>query len=164
MFIIFVVSGFWHGANWTFIVWGALNALYFIPLLLAKKNRLHTGTVAPGRLWPSFKEVGQMGFTFLLTLMAWVFFRSETLGQAVAYLSGICSPRLFSMPEVFPLKTVALILVFVLAEWVQRDKQHALELSEQRHPAFLRWGLYYGTAALVILFAGAQQEFIYFQF
>jgi D-alanyl-lipoteichoic acid acyltransferase DltB (MBOAT superfamily) len=73
-FIIFIVSGFWHGANWTFIVWGALNAIYFLPLLLTKKNRQNMEVVAENSFLPSLKEFGQMTVTFALTIIAWVFF------------------------------------------------------------------------------------------
>src|SRR5690606_33207591 len=82
VFIIFLVSGFWHGANWTFIVWGALNALYFLPLLLGHKNRSHIDVVAAHRRLPTFREFLQMGLTFLLTVVAWVFFRADTVEQA----------------------------------------------------------------------------------
>jgi D-alanyl-lipoteichoic acid acyltransferase DltB (MBOAT superfamily) len=85
-FIIFVVSGFWHGANWTFIVWGALNAIYFLPLLLRDKNRVHTGDIAANRLLPSLKELKGMLITFGLTVLAWVFFRAENIGHALQYL------------------------------------------------------------------------------
>ena len=85
-FIIFVVSGFWHGANWTFIVWGALNAIYFLPLLLMKKNRVNTNQVAEGRYLPNFKELYQMLFTFFITLIAWVFFRADNVLHAISYL------------------------------------------------------------------------------
>jgi len=84
IFIIFVVSGFWHGANWTFLVWGALNAVYFLPLMLTNKNRSNTDTVAQNKYLPSTKETLQMGLTFLLTIIAWVFFRSESVGHASA--------------------------------------------------------------------------------
>lgn len=79
IFIIFLVSGFWHGANWTFIVWGVLNALYFLPLLLAKKNRNYLGPVAEDKVWPNIKEASMMIGTFGITVLAWVFFRAENV-------------------------------------------------------------------------------------
>jgi D-alanyl-lipoteichoic acid acyltransferase DltB (MBOAT superfamily) len=90
-FIIFIVSGFWHGANWTFIVWGALNAIYFLPLLLLGKNRENLGIAAEGRLVPNTKEIFQIGLTFSLTVLAWVFFRAKCVGDAWIYLRGIFS-------------------------------------------------------------------------
>jgi D-alanyl-lipoteichoic acid acyltransferase DltB (MBOAT superfamily) len=84
IFIVFLVSGFWHGANWTFIAWGAIHAILFLPLILLNKNRKYTDTVAAGKFLPSVKEVFQMGMTFLLVLVGWVFFRAENIGQAFA--------------------------------------------------------------------------------
>src|SRR6056300_856527 len=78
-FIIFLISGFWHGSNWTFVVWGGLNALYFLPLMLLKRNRANLGIVADARILPTFREFSQMGTTFLLTILAWVFFRAENM-------------------------------------------------------------------------------------
>ncbi|WP_147299180.1 MBOAT family O-acyltransferase, partial [Winogradskyella eximia] len=75
-FIIFLVSGFWHGANWTFIVWGFLNALFFLPLLLTNNNRNHIDVVASNKMLPSIKEIFQIGVTFVLTCFAWIFFRA----------------------------------------------------------------------------------------
>src|SRR5690554_2147870 len=100
-FIIFLVSGFWHGANWTFIVWGALNAIYFLPLLLTHRNRTHLETVARGKILPSPKEILQMGATFSLTTLAWVFFRAENIKHAFSYLGEIFSSSLLSIPS-FP--------------------------------------------------------------
>jgi alginate O-acetyltransferase complex protein AlgI len=90
-FLIFIVSGFWHGTNWTFIVWGALNAIYFLQLLLLKKNTANTDTVAQGKYLPTIKEVINMGTTLGLPVLAWVFFRAENMGYAWRYLSEIFS-------------------------------------------------------------------------
>lgn len=86
-FIIFIVSGFWHGANWTFIIWGALNAIYFLPLLLTNSNRNNLETVAQGKILPSVKESLFMLLTFGLTVFAWIFFRAENVGHAISYIS-----------------------------------------------------------------------------
>ena len=95
-FIIFIVSGFWHGANWTFIAWGALNAIYFLPLLLSNRNRRNLDNVANGSLWPSFGEVRQIIVTFLLTLLAWVFFRSPDISNSFdSSLQWLLASRIF---------------------------------------------------------------------
>jgi len=164
IFIIFIVSGFWHGANWTFIIWGALNAIYFLPLMLLNKNRLHTNTVAEGAILPNAKEILQMGTTFFFTVIAWVFFRSETVVDAFSYLSEMLSFSLFTYPEVFPKRTILLVALFVLFEWIQRNKQHALQFVNFEYPSIFRWGLYYGIIFSLFSFGGTQQEFIYFQF
>lgn len=98
-FIIFIVSGFWHGANWTFIVWGALNAIYFLPLLLTNNNRNNLETVAQGKLLPSIKELSFIFLTFGLTVFAWIFFRAENIGHAISYISEIFSSSLFTIPK-----------------------------------------------------------------
>ncbi|MEZ4740775.1 MAG: MBOAT family O-acyltransferase [Flavobacteriales bacterium] len=98
-FIIFLVSGFWHGANWTFIVWGGLNALFFLPLLVSARNRTHLGTVAEGRILPNLREFTGMTFTFGLTVLAFIFFRSDSLTQAISFVHGVFSNGLWSAPE-----------------------------------------------------------------
>ena len=164
IFIIFAVSGFWHGANWTFIVWGLLNALYFLPLFLLNRNRTNLGQAAEGRMLPSAGEALQMAVTFFFTLIAWVFFRSPTVTDAFLYLKRMLSPSLFSSPEVAPAVTIGLIVFVMVVEWIQRDKQHALQIDGAGLPAAVRWA-YYNVLILVILaFSGNQQEFIYFQF
>ena len=129
-FIIFIVSGFWHGANWTFIVWGTLNAIYFLPLLLTNNNRNNLETVAHGKLFPSLKEILYMSLTFGLTMFAWIFFRAENIGHAISYISEILSSSLFSIPKFVGMynavSTIILIGVFVLIEWLGRDGQYAI--------------------------------------
>ena len=165
-FIIFIVSGFWHGANWTFIVWGALNALYFLPIMLSGKNRHNIEIVAKGGLFPNIKEIIQISITFGLTLLAWVFFRAENVGHAFSYLSGIFTKSIFSLPTVFPIITIGLILLGIVIEWLQREKQHGLEFSKEDKfmTKPLRWLIYIGLILLIFTFGGTQQEFIYFQF
>lgn len=164
VFVIFIVIGFWHGANWTFIVWGALNALYFLPIMLLNKNRKYTDTVAKGKILPNIKEVFGIGTTFFMTLIAWVFFRAESVNQAVQYIGTIFSLSLFSAPDVFPIDTFVLIILFVLSEWVQRSKQHVLQFDKGTVPSFVQWGIYYVIISLIIFFGGNEQQFIYFQF
>ena len=89
VFIIFIVSGFWHGANWTFIVWGALNALYFLPLLLLKKNRKNLDTITKDSIFPGIKTCLQILFTFVLSTFAWIFFRAANLTEAFHYIGGV---------------------------------------------------------------------------
>ena len=161
-FAIFIVSGFWHGANWTFMIWGALNAIYFLPLLLAKKNRTNLEIVAKGKYLPNLKEIFQIGLTFFLTIIAWVFFRAANVTEAVHFFQQMFSLSLFSMPNYLPSKTMIYILLFIIAEWLGRDKEYALE--QLKMPRFARWGLYYLLIFAILWFGGEQQEFIYFQF
>jgi D-alanyl-lipoteichoic acid acyltransferase DltB (MBOAT superfamily) len=164
VFVIFIISGFWHGANWTFIVWGALNALYFLPIMLLNKNRKYTDTVAEGKILPNLKEVFEIGTTFFMTLIAWVIFRAESVYQAVHYIGTIFSLSLFSAPDVFPIDTFVLIMLFVLSEWVQRNKQHVLQFDKGTVPGLVQWGIYYVIISVIIYFGGNEQQFIYFQF
>ena len=172
-FAIFLVSGFWHGANWTFIVWGALNAIYFLPLLLTNNNRKNLGVVAEGKLFPSLRELFAMLTTFGLTVFAWIFFRAENVSHAFSYIGGIFSKTLFSIP-VEDLKqlsvgahiiyVVLLIVCFVLVEWVQRNNKHSLQFRSDNSYRILRRVFYYTLIILIILFNGGKQAFIYFQF
>jgi len=164
VFIIFIVSGFWHGANWTFIVWGALNALYFLPLLLRNKNRVYTDTVAEGRFFPNIKEIGQMLFTFLLTVLAWIFFRAENVTHAFDYIHGVFTTSFFSIPEIRPTDLFVLIGVFLFVEWVGRKEAYALAMVRYVTRPYFRWAFYFLICLLLFLYQGKQQEFIYFQF
>ncbi len=163
-FIIFLVSGFWHGANWTFIFWGFLNALYFMPLLLWDKNRNNMGIVAQGKRFPSVADVFHIGLTFTLTVIAWIFFRANNLTHAFAYLKGIASSSLFSVPTYLPLHLFGLIALFTVIEWMGREQHYALEKLALHWPKPLRLSFYYALIVLIFVFMGKEQEFIYFQF
>ena len=163
-FIIFLVSGFWHGANWTFIVWGLLNALYFLPLLLSNKNRDNLDIIAKGKLFPSAREFFGMSVTFMLTVFAWIFFRSESVGQAFNYISGIFSSSFFSRLQMSSSFIWLLLAVFLVIEWLGREQQYAIAKLGLRWPAFVRWGMYYCMVLAIYMYAGKGQQFIYFQF
>ena len=164
IFIIFLVSGFWHGANWTFIVWGSLNALYFIPLLILGKNRENLNIVAEGRLLPSVREFLQITSTFFLTVIAWIFFRTDNVGMAYDYISEIFSMSIFSVPQILPKKLIATLFLFYFVEWIQRDKQHPLQFETLQIPKFVRWAIYYAIVGMLFFYGGDEQGFIYFQF
>lgn len=163
-FIIFIVSGFWHGANWTFIVWGALNAIYFLPLLLTSTNRKNIEIVAKGKNFPSVREVFLIFITFSLTVFAWIFFRADSIKHAILYIQGIFTKSTLSIPTIFPIDFILLITFFIIIEWLGRDKEHAFQFRKQRHFAFN--ALYYSVIIWMIILWGAfgEQEFIYFQF
>ena len=163
-FGIFIVSGFWHGANWTFIVWGTLNAIYFLPLLLTKNNRNNLEIVAQGKFFPSIKELFFMLQTFGLTIFAWIFFRAENIGHAISYISEIFSSSLFTIPEVLPRNLILLIIVFVFVEWLGREEQYAIQYLGFKWKKPLRYVFYYAIIIVIFLFGGKEQQFIYFQF
>ena len=168
VFVIFIVSGFWHGANWTFIVWGALNALYFLPLLLLKRNRKNLDVVAKGRLLPSFRELVSMGTTFGLAVLGWIFFRAENISHALSYLAEICSPSILTFPEIINKQVLMTILMigFLLAvEWLGRESEYGIEKMRVVKSRTLRWGFYLFILFLIGMFMHSQQTpFIYFQF
>lgn len=162
-FIIFIVSGFWHGANWTFIVWGALNAIYFLPLLLTNNNRNNLEIVAKGKSLPSLRELSLMLLTFGLTVFAWIFFRAENIGHALSYISEIFSSSLLTIPEIRP-RILILLILFVLIEWLGREGQYAISGINFFERRIFRWGIYLSIYLLIFIFQGKHQEFIYFQF
>ena len=166
--IVFLVSGFWHGANWTFIVWGLLNALYFIPLLITQKNRRHLDVVAHGKSSPSVSDFIKMSFTFMLTVFAWIFFRAENISHAAQILQSIFSLSLFKLPY-FPdgtqaIPTIILIIIFILIEWRGRQDEYALEIFLLKWKRPLRLAFYYLLVFALFWFGGNEQQFIYFQF
>jgi D-alanyl-lipoteichoic acid acyltransferase DltB (MBOAT superfamily) len=163
-FIIFLVSGFWHGANWTFIAWGFLNALYFLPLLLTNRNRRNVGVVAAHEMLPSFKDFINVMFTFTITVFAWIFFRADTIGHAIQYIGDIFTTDLFEVPKIFPKKIIILIILFLCIEWFGRSRQYALENFAVNKPKVIRWTLYIIICFLILISGGEEQDFIYFQF
>ncbi len=163
-FIIFLVSGFWHGANWTFVAWGALNALFFLPLLLSNKNRNNVETVAQNNFFPTFKEFISILITFGLTTLAWIFFRAENIGHAFEYIKEIFSASLFTKFEIFPIKIIFLILIFMAVEWIGRKQEYAIEKIGLKWKWQYRYLMYYVIILFILVFGAKEQEFIYFQF
>jgi D-alanyl-lipoteichoic acid acyltransferase DltB (MBOAT superfamily) len=164
-FIIFLVSGFWHGANWTFIIWGGLNALYFMPLLLTNKNRTNLEIVAQGKIFPSVKELLGMTMTFSLTVLAWIFFRADNVHHAISYISQMFSASLFAAPVHRPHSLLfILVLLFFMIEWFGREHHHALASVAIKWPKLGRWLFYIVIGLVTYYYAGNKQQFIYFQF
>ena len=164
IFIVFIISGFWHGANWTYIFWGLLNAIYFLPLLLLNRNRENLDVASKGRIIPAFRDFVSILFTFALTLGAWIFFRSETITQSFSIYRKIFSSSLFTFPYELSISLLIFIAILLAVEWVQRDREHGLDFNGRNIPLILRYLIYYAIVALILLFAGNPEEFIYFQF
>lgn len=172
-FIIFLVSGFWHGANWTFVFWGAINAFLFLPILMSNKNRMNVGDIAPDRILPSIKDFFSISLTFVVTSLTWVFFRADNLGVALGYMKGIFSKSLLSIPyalepitgnPILPKTLIILLIGFVVIEWIGRNEEFALSQFMRKSPAIVRYALYYSLIFIVFWFGGKEQVFIYFQF
>ncbi len=167
VFIIFIISGFWHGAKWTFIIWGLLNAIYFLPLLIAKKNRINLDSIAKSKFLPTFLDFFKIIITFSLTVFAWIFFRAENLTHAFNYISEIFSESLFTYPQLSNIRFVfssLLIFVFMLIEWFGRNNKYAIENVASIKNRLVRWLIYFSILLVIIIFFKNNQEFIYFQF
>ena len=175
-FIIFLLSGFWHGANWTFVLWGAYHALLFVPLLLMNKNRRYRDTVATVTLpdgtiktkWlPSLKEAGQMLLTFALAVFGWIIFRAQDINQFDEVISTICSDSLFSVPWLmnrdYYIPTILAIVLLCVIEWLSRDYKHGLEFVKDKHQ-WIRTTTYIVLLFCIFAFGGHAENFIYFQF
>jgi D-alanyl-lipoteichoic acid acyltransferase DltB (MBOAT superfamily) len=164
IFIIFLVSGFWHGANWTFIFWGALNALYFTPLFIANKNRNHLNIVSQGNLFPTFKELVRMILTFFSVIIGWIFFRAASVSMAFNYIKKLFSFNFNNAIQYLSIERYApelliLIFFFVIVEWNSREAEH---------PFFGKWihlKLFFILLGLITLGVYSNvSDFIYFQF
>ena len=167
-FLIFIVSGFWHGANWTFIAWGTLHAIYFLPLLLTNKNRNNLEIVAQGNYLPTARELLQMLSTFTLTVFAWIIFRTNDITHAFHYISEIFSASILETPKLSDSKdaiiTMLLVFIFIFIEWLGRESQFALEHLGLKWKRPLRHALYYTIIIALFWCNGKEQKFIYFQF
>lgn len=161
-FVIFLLSGLWHGANWTFVAWGAYHAVLFLPLILLGKNRKYTNDISEGRVLPSLKELGQIIITFLLVVIGWGIFRSDTISQAWNFICGIFSTSLLSVPNI-PSKTLVFVALMLFVEWVQRSEQHVFTL-DRVHSHVVKYLCYLSILVLIFCFGVFNESFIYFQF
>lgn len=168
-FIIFIVSGFWHGANWTFVIWGFLNALYILPSIILHTNRKNVEIVAHGKLFPDLRDLISIILTFALTVFAWIFFRAENVQHAIAIISEVFSRSLFTIPKFVnqgPFLVIAfLIFIFFIIEWLGREQKFALEKIATNWEKSYRL-LFYYSIVLIIMVCGnfKENQFIYFQF
>lgn len=165
-FIIFLVSGFWHGSNWTFIIWGLLNALYIMPSIIFNTNRNNIEIVAKGRFFPSLKDFFSIVFTFLLTVFAWIFFRAESVTKAIYYIKGVFSVSFFSKIQVVDSKLFVLLFLFMLIEWQGRANSFAIYNIKSIRLPIIRKILYSLILIVIYLFGNTDVslDFIYFQF
>ena len=162
--IIFLVSGFWHGANWTFIVWGLLNAVYIMPSIVFNTNRNNLEIVAQGKTFPTFKELTAVCITFILTMFAWIFFRAANLNIAFVYISNIFNESILMLPQIRDITLMLIIAIFFVIEWYGRESSYALEFLEKKLPLPFRWLFYILIIASIVSHVGSDKQFIYFQF
>ena len=163
--IIFGLSGLWHGANWTYIVWGFYHAFLFIPLFLFGLNHKRKDVVAAQSWHPSWKEALQMLTTFCFVVIGWIIFRAENIGQAWGYISRMFCEFDGTFPKHgnTPLIYCGIVL---LVEWMQRKKEHAFQIPHRSLFAYrpVRWIFYFAVFVCTYFFMGNQSTFIYFQF
>lgn len=166
-FIIFLVSGFWHGANWTFIVWGFIHACGFMPLLLMNRNRKYiSDVVAQERNWPTAREFFQMLTTFAFVTFAWIFFRADSISQAAEYVWGILTRVNRVSSDLIDRSTATgflLIALLLFLDWNFRYNERQLKAIPN---LFLRRLVYAAliVALVVSILISNSQSFIYFQF
>ena len=163
-FIIFLVSGIWHGANWTFLAWGVYHAALFLPLILLGKNRRYVNKesrVERGE----WIEIPRMVLTFGLVVIGWIIFRAETIGQAWEYISSMCSMSLFKMPmlntRMYYVPLFIGLMTMLTIEWFSRQRTEALPVSKY---AVVNWAIYVFLAVQILVFGAFNEVFIYFQF
>lgn len=163
-FIIFLVSGFWHGAEWTFIAWGGFHAALFTPLVLRGKNRKYLGEVANDSWLPSMSESLMMAWTFLLVMVGWILFRADNIAFAWRYLYRMFTN--FTITEMPSKLAFVWIFLLVIVEWVERKRNHPFDIAGHGllRYRFVRWTVYMTLIFICLTFKGVQGEFIYFQF
>jgi D-alanyl-lipoteichoic acid acyltransferase DltB (MBOAT superfamily) len=165
-YVIFLVSGFWHGASWNFIIWGFIHACFFLPLLLLHQNRKYTEvTIAENRYLPNLKEIVQVLFTFSLVTLAWIFFRQTDSQLAIDYVkrmvvNAVENPEQFkTWPKVDA--GIFWIIPFIVYDWINRRNERVVRFP--RH-VVLRWFMYVLMIFFIFLFSNRDVAFIYFQF
>ncbi|MEM6800268.1 MAG: MBOAT family O-acyltransferase [Bacteroidota bacterium] len=162
--LTFTVSGLWHGANWTFVIWGLLHGIFQVPYLIWPQLRSKIQqTRPPFNFYGTLRAAFQMGLTLVLNLLALVFFFSESVSHAMSYFSQMFSSSLFSLPNIYR-KELYWLLLFMGVEWIMmyRKKVFPLQIAEW-HPV-LRWGVYYSLTLVILYFNYDRRAFVYFQF
>ena len=166
VYIVWGISGLWHGANWTFVCWGLFHATLLAIYNLLGINTKYKNVVAYGHYLPNIKETLQVALTFFLAVIGWIIFRAETMTQTVEYLSAMVTNRFFDATALHGVTYLCFGLALLAVEWLQRDKQHALQFTNMKpfNYRLVRWGIYYVILMIIAGFAGTSQTFIYFQF
>jgi alginate O-acetyltransferase complex protein AlgI len=163
--VVWFLTGLWHGANYTFITWGMIHGFFLIIYQWQRKPRKKLFKKL--RINNDYTSVIiiETILTNIIVLLAWIFFRERSMHNAFSYIAEIFSTSLFKLPQIFPLDLVLLTLIFIFSEWLQRNKEHPLQIDNIIKYRFIRWGIYYAIVILIIILSGDnQQNFIYSQF
>lgn len=168
--IVFTISGLWHGANWTYIIWGIYHGILFLPLMFSGNNRRYLDIASKGKQFPSIKDTIHIISTFILVMLGWIIFRADSISTAMQYIKRMCklSPALpniqdFGFSKISILSTIFFIILTIIIEWIQREKDYIIDTRIINHQA-IRWGIYFLILFSIIIFTGKQETFIYFQF
>lgn len=166
VYIVWTISGLWHGANWTFICWGLYHGTLLAIYNLLGIHGKEQNSLSTKRLFPGFKAMGQIILTFALATIGWTIFRAESMPQAVDFFTALLTNRFYdpSMTRGVTIAASGFALLFI--EWLQRDKQHALQFTDSKpfNYPIVRWSIYYLLLLLIDKYSGDGQTFIYFQF
>lgn len=155
-FIVFFISGLWHGANYTFIVWGLFHAMLFLPYIIRKQRHSTTSNTSP------FAIMG----TFILVTIGWIIFRAPTITDAINYITDIFTTS-WTLSDMSGYKPMMVALICLAVEWLQRSREHALDFSHNHgiiRFAPVRWLVYYALLFSLNALSAQQESFIYFQF
>jgi D-alanyl-lipoteichoic acid acyltransferase DltB (MBOAT superfamily) len=161
--VTFSLCGLWHGANWTFVVWGCFNGLLFVPLILTNRHTVAKQSVAQDRAVPSLREAAEMLATFAMVLFGWVFFRSANLSSAFGYFAQLSTTPYLALDYQRYVQPLLLSAGLMLIEWFQRERQHGLQMT--RLPLLPRYAVYFALLVVMVEFGSREHvPFIYFQF
>ena len=164
VFIVWGVSGLWHGADWTFVCWGLFHATLLSFYIILGINSKYKHIVAFGHYLPTIREAMQMIVTFFFVVIGWIIFRSDSMSQAAGFLQSICTNKFFNPTALYGLKELILCFAFLTIEWWQRDKPFVL-LMQGVKSKFVKWAICIGIAVFSYFYmADSISKFIYFQF
>ncbi len=161
--ITWFLTGLWHGAGYTYIIWGSINGVFLILFHLQVKPRKKLFKKLKLRNDNPVIVISEAIFNLSVIMLAWIFFRADTVSNALSYLKNLFSSSLFSMPQTVSIKPFILIIIFIIMEWFQKDKDHVLQLTNIRN-RFLKWSIYLVIVEMILLLGAGNHKFIYFQF
>ena len=166
VYIVWGISGLWHGANWTFVCWGLYHATLLAIYNIFGINTKYKNVVAYERYLPNVREWLQLFLTFFLAVIGWIIFRSDSITQAASFLSTMMVNQSLESHPVYSCAGLVFGIALLFVEWFQRDKQHALQFSTSSVFKYrcVRWSVYYIILFIMMRFSGDSQTFIYFQF
>lgn len=163
VFIIFLVTGIWHGAGMNYIIWGLLHALLFLPLIFGKRKK-YKNTVGFGKSIPSWNELIRMLLVLFQFSFIGIWFLSSSSKDGFLFVKHMFSMSLFEMPVFPPIEAIISMTILIIVEWMQRNKEHGLDFTNLKLSLLKRYAIYFGLIFLILFFGASPQDFTYFQF